>query len=172
MDLTCADRNKFCNCDKDGAVNLVDEGLLTDKDSLPVTQLRFGDRADSSSSSSYELGKLRCRGNGKVLVGVKWDKFLLFKTVVWFLGQVVKNKTVYDACNLIGIQQAPIRCSFPIYFGRRMAQKSETWKQKFMRWKRLQLWIHFPPEVKRSEKQTASPIKEKSFLKFFDTVKD
>ncbi|XP_072034766.1 neurexin-4-like isoform X2 [Amphiura filiformis] len=63
MDLSCVDSSKYCNCDADDTQDQVDEGLLMDKEALPVTQLRFGDRDDSSSSSSYELGKLRCRGD-------------------------------------------------------------------------------------------------------------
>ena len=38
-----------------------DSGLLTDKSSLPVTQLRFGDVGDSTEHGYYTLGKFRRR---------------------------------------------------------------------------------------------------------------
>ena len=68
MDLSCVDPDKYCNCDAVDAQNEVDEGLLVDKTLLPVTQLRFGGidrRGDGAMEAAYELGKLRCRGDGK-----------------------------------------------------------------------------------------------------------
>ncbi|XP_030829094.1 contactin-associated protein-like 2 isoform X2 [Strongylocentrotus purpuratus] len=62
--MVCApDNSKYCNCDADSTNDGVDEGYLTEKDHLPVTQLRFGDTGDAGSSASYQLGKLRCRGD-------------------------------------------------------------------------------------------------------------
>ncbi|XP_041458818.1 neurexin-4-like isoform X2 [Lytechinus variegatus] len=62
--MVCApDNSKYCNCDAASTNNGVDEGKLTEKKYLPVTQLRFGDTGDSGSSASYKLGKLRCRGD-------------------------------------------------------------------------------------------------------------
>ena len=67
--MVCApDNSKYCNCDADSTNNGVDEGYLTEKDHLPVTQLRFGDTGDAGSSASYQLGKLRCRGDGEYAI--------------------------------------------------------------------------------------------------------
>ena len=53
-----------CNCDNNDAQWREDSGLLTDKSTLPVTQLRFGDVGFSKSSRDekgyHTLGKLKC----------------------------------------------------------------------------------------------------------------
>ena len=50
-----------CNCDKNDYTWREDSGYLTDKDTLPVTQLRFGDTG-SSEKGYHTLGKLQCWG--------------------------------------------------------------------------------------------------------------
>ena len=62
MTSSCADRSKRCNCDKNDDVWREDSGLLTDKSTLPVTQLRFGDTRGSNEQGYHTLGKLRCYG--------------------------------------------------------------------------------------------------------------
>ncbi|XP_071489971.1 neurexin-4-like [Diadema antillarum] len=62
--MTCApDSSKYCNCDGSNTNNQVDEGDLTDKENLPVKELRFGDTGDAGSRASFQLGKLMCRGD-------------------------------------------------------------------------------------------------------------
>ena len=39
-----------------------DSGLLTDKSSLPVTQIRLGDLNYSNEEGYHTLGKLKCYG--------------------------------------------------------------------------------------------------------------
>ncbi|XP_028393220.1 neurexin-4-like [Dendronephthya gigantea] len=56
-----------CNCDKNDETWREDSGYLTDKNTLPVTELRFGDAGQRLSSGKNEsgyhtLGKLRCWG--------------------------------------------------------------------------------------------------------------
>ena len=51
----------LCNCDDLGENN-VDEGLLSNKDQLPVTQLNYGDSESRYSWIFYSLGSLRCSG--------------------------------------------------------------------------------------------------------------
>ena len=53
---------KVCNCDENDNVWREDSGLLTDKTSLPVKQLRFGDTGDSGEKGYHTLGKLKCYG--------------------------------------------------------------------------------------------------------------
>ena len=43
MNKSCADPSYGCNCDKNDRVWREDSGLLTNKTSIPVKQLRFGD---------------------------------------------------------------------------------------------------------------------------------
>ena len=59
---TCAKSGLGCNCDMNDKVWREDNGLLTYKDDLPVSQLRFGDvRGVNSAEKGYHtLGKLRC----------------------------------------------------------------------------------------------------------------
>ena len=54
-----------CNCDKNDEILREDSGYLTDKDTLPVKELRFGDTGTNSGSQRNEygyhtLGKLQC----------------------------------------------------------------------------------------------------------------
>ena len=52
-----------CNCDRNDETWREDSGYLTDKNTLPVSELRFGDAGDPSYESGYhKLGKLRCWG--------------------------------------------------------------------------------------------------------------
>ena len=62
MTNSCADQSKRCNCDKNDNVWREDSGLLTDKSTLPVTQLRFGDTDASDEEGYHTLGKLKCNG--------------------------------------------------------------------------------------------------------------
>ena len=62
MNDTCATGGK-CNCDANDLTWREDSGLLTDKSTLPVTQLRFGDTGDPRVEKGFHtLGKLRCHG--------------------------------------------------------------------------------------------------------------
>ena len=68
MDGTCAKSAKFepiCNCDTVG-VNLIDLGVLTDKESLPVKSLSYGGALTQISSIKYLLGPLVCTGKVRV----------------------------------------------------------------------------------------------------------
>ena len=69
LDGTCAktlNNDPVCNCDSIGA-NLIDDGNLTDKDSLPVKSLKYGASVTPYSSVKYVLGPLVCSGKGRVL---------------------------------------------------------------------------------------------------------
>ena len=61
MTNSCSGGGK-CNCDKNDPTWREDSGYLTDKNTLPVTELRFGDLGDSGESGYHTLGKLRCWG--------------------------------------------------------------------------------------------------------------
>ena len=65
MNNTCEKKTDKCNCDKNDANWREDSGLLTDKSTLPVTQLRFGDVGFSrknhrDENGHHTLGKLKC----------------------------------------------------------------------------------------------------------------
>ena len=62
MTNSCADPSHPCNCDKNDNVWREDSGLLTDKASLPVKQLKFGDTTGSAEEGYHTLGKLKCYG--------------------------------------------------------------------------------------------------------------
>ncbi|CAB4014094.1 Hypothetical predicted protein [Paramuricea clavata] len=63
MTNSCASGGK-CNCDKNDAIWREDSGYLTDKNTLPVTELRFGDTGHPSEAEKgyHTLGKLQCWG--------------------------------------------------------------------------------------------------------------
>ncbi|XP_046632041.1 contactin-associated protein-like 2 isoform X2 [Daphnia pulicaria] len=58
----CVDPSKNCNCDAIVPVDLVDEGEITAKESLPITRLNFGRTIPAASSGIHTLGKLKCSG--------------------------------------------------------------------------------------------------------------
>jgi len=68
MANSCADPSEACNCDKNDGVWREDSGLLTDKSTLPVKELRFGDtgvngpNAVADEEGYHTLGKLKCYG--------------------------------------------------------------------------------------------------------------
>ena len=66
----CRDSRKWCNCDSFGPhlenERFVDEGELSEKDFLPVRQLRIGDTGSTVTSNKwakYSLGPLVCQGD-------------------------------------------------------------------------------------------------------------
>lgn len=64
MTKSCQRQPGGCNCNNVGTHREWhnDAGLLTDKSTLPVTQLRFGDTGDSRERAYHTLGKLKCYG--------------------------------------------------------------------------------------------------------------
>ena len=62
MTNSCANTRHRCNCDKNDNVWREDSGLLTDKTTLPVKQLYFGDVNGRSEKGYHTLGKLKCYG--------------------------------------------------------------------------------------------------------------
>ena len=72
MTNSCADPSRACNCDKNDFVWREDSGLLTDKSTLPVKELRFGDTGTDGADFNgktvadekgyHTLGKLKCYG--------------------------------------------------------------------------------------------------------------
>ena len=66
MTNSCVDSRYGCNCDAYKKVWKEDSGLLTDKQHLPVKQLRFGDTGADEEEEEEEgyhtLGKLKCYG--------------------------------------------------------------------------------------------------------------
>ncbi|XP_014675066.1 PREDICTED: uncharacterized protein LOC106815147, partial [Priapulus caudatus] len=53
--------NERCNCDVNNSTFwAMDAGLLSNKDDLPVTQLRFGDTGGTEEQGYHKLGPLRC----------------------------------------------------------------------------------------------------------------
>ena len=63
MTNTCAGGGN-CNCDKNDLTRREDSGYLTDKNTLPVSELRFGDTGENTpqkkESGYHTLGELRC----------------------------------------------------------------------------------------------------------------
>ncbi|XP_078380224.1 uncharacterized protein LOC144663168 [Oculina patagonica] len=64
MTNSCANPSDKCNCDKNDGVWREDSGLLTDKSTLPVKELRFGDTGEHYADEKgwHTLGKLKCYG--------------------------------------------------------------------------------------------------------------
>ncbi len=58
---SCHNSATKCNCDANhGTLTLTDEGYMTDKSVLPITQVRFGDNGGSSEYLYFTIWKLEC----------------------------------------------------------------------------------------------------------------
>ena len=63
MDDSCVDPDYDCNCDSEKPQWLEDSGFLSDKSTLPVTEMRFGDTGGSNEKGYHTLGKFMCVGD-------------------------------------------------------------------------------------------------------------
>ena len=59
---SCSNGNPKCNCHNGGIGWSSDSGLLKDKSTLPVTQIRLGDLNTLREEGYHTLGKLKCYG--------------------------------------------------------------------------------------------------------------
>lgn len=64
---SCVDPRRQCNCDSNREEWLEDSGFLSDKNTLPVTRLSFGDTGDHGGHGYHTLGKLMCIGEAIVV---------------------------------------------------------------------------------------------------------
>ena len=65
MTTSCVNPSLSCNCDQNTNIWTEDSGFLTDRNTLPVTEFRFGDTGTQGSHNEvgyHTLGKLRCWG--------------------------------------------------------------------------------------------------------------
>ncbi|XP_046645819.1 uncharacterized protein LOC124336165 [Daphnia pulicaria] len=62
IDGNCVDSAVKCNCDALAPLQLVDDGVITNKNVLPVTRLNFGRTQLETSSGVHTLGRLVCTG--------------------------------------------------------------------------------------------------------------
>ena len=66
MTDSCDVKGEVCNCHQNENIWTEDSGDLTDKDTLPVTELRFGDTGTTDEGDNeigyHTLGALRCWG--------------------------------------------------------------------------------------------------------------
>ena len=52
-----------CNCDSNLPTFTNDEGFITSKDLLPITNVFYGPLLYDSQNATFTIGKLRCKGN-------------------------------------------------------------------------------------------------------------
>eukprot|EP00795_Rhopilema_esculentum_P007003 gene7003-biopygen8429 len=57
---SCALSSEQCNCDANDSAWRFDEGYVTEKKRLPLTEVRLGDTGDSGEEGAHTIGKLYC----------------------------------------------------------------------------------------------------------------
>ncbi|XP_057373213.1 uncharacterized protein LOC130694064 [Daphnia carinata] len=62
IDGNCIDPAAKCNCDAAAPVQLSDDGIVTNKEILPITMLNFGRTQLATSSGVHTLGPFECIG--------------------------------------------------------------------------------------------------------------
>ena len=75
--LGCDRSGNLCNCDTNDDIWRKDDGILNDKATLPVSQLRIGDTGGTDEAALYHLGSLRCKGIGK--------SNTFWYSIIWYL---------------------------------------------------------------------------------------
>ena len=63
MDDSCVDAKYDCNCDSEKFQWFEDSGFLSDKNTLPVSEMRFGDTGEPWEKGYHTLGKFMCVGD-------------------------------------------------------------------------------------------------------------
>ena len=63
MNQTCVEPNLPCNCDAKLPDWQVDEGMITDKDLLPITEFAYGPLEYDLEKAKVSIGNLRCSGS-------------------------------------------------------------------------------------------------------------
>ncbi|XP_046645838.1 uncharacterized protein LOC124336182 [Daphnia pulicaria] len=125
IDGNCVDPVAKCNCDALAPLQLVDDGVITDKNVLPVTRLNFGQTQLETSSGVHTLGQLVCTATFSGLPKSCQDLRLIGHTLNGFYSVMgsAKMESVYcDFTKLSGdegfqkwIGFADIK-SAPVYF--------------------------------------------------------
>lgn len=135
LDGTCKDPSKSCNCDAILPYNsneLSDEGLITQKEYLPVKQLHIGDTGSSINTNKLakvNLGPLVCEGDNLFNEAVTFkyedasisvsnlymneasDIYLQFKTTL-SSGVFLHGKGLHDDIKLTMLGEKTIQFSF------------------------------------------------------------
>ena len=65
MNQTCIEPNLPCNCDAKLPDWQVDEGIITDKDLLPITEFAYGPLEYDLEEAKVSIGSLKCSGLSK-----------------------------------------------------------------------------------------------------------
>ena len=60
MDNSCATSGRLCNCDANDSTWRFDEGYITDKQRLPLTEVRLGDTGNAGEYGKFIIGPLEC----------------------------------------------------------------------------------------------------------------
>ncbi|XP_044151374.1 contactin-associated protein-like 2 [Bufo gargarizans] len=95
IDRNCSDSRFYCNCDADQRQWRKDDGILSYKDHLPVTQVVVGDTYRSSSEAKLTVNPLRCYGDKNYWNAVSFvapNSFLHFST---FQGETSADISFY-----------------------------------------------------------------------------
>ena len=65
VNQTCIEPNLPCNCDAKIPEWQVDEGIITDKDLLPITEFAYGPLEYDLEEAKVSIGSLKCSGSTK-----------------------------------------------------------------------------------------------------------
>ena len=60
IDNSCAKPGRLCNCDTNDNIWRFDEGYITDKQRLPLTEVRLGDTGHADEYGKFIIGQLEC----------------------------------------------------------------------------------------------------------------
>ncbi|XP_038070890.1 macrophage mannose receptor 1-like isoform X2 [Patiria miniata] len=71
-----------CNCEVNDYTWRVDEGLLTDKADLPVTEIRVGDTGNGDEQAYYTIGPMYCKSDESFVLTGRTDFVLTMNSVI------------------------------------------------------------------------------------------
>eukprot|EP00057_Strongylocentrotus_purpuratus_P008876 XP_011663350.1 PREDICTED: uncharacterized protein LOC105437901 [Strongylocentrotus purpuratus] len=87
-----------CNCDNDDDAWREDSGYLTDKTTLPVTEMRFGDTGQENEYGYYTLGPLYCKGDESFLVTGRTDFMFIKERYLHYNNNAVLSSITVAEC--------------------------------------------------------------------------
>lgn len=97
----CVDQTKWCNCDSGLDGWFEDGGDITEKQYLPVRQLRFGDTGTAldEKEGRYTLGPLICEGDGELT-----RNYIILEKFIIIIYDFLINCLIWEALNYLGSQ--------------------------------------------------------------------
>jgi len=90
---TCIEPNLSCNCDAKLSDWQVDEGVITEKDLLPITEFAYGPLKYDMEKAKITIGSLRCSGKNQSALDLELKFWLLL--AIRIIMESIKKSSIW-----------------------------------------------------------------------------